>query len=143
MLMKIRIFLVTFLAVVLPAYAGIDPGGLEDSTGNGMTVGSLGWIRVNDGAFLSWDEVRHAHESGLIRAAVRHETKAFDRHHKIWIDIPNGAELASISECCMGWMNGFITATYAGYDALSFREWDVAFRDKASGNDISDLLETC
>ena len=143
MLMKIRILLVTFLAVVCPAYAAIDAGGLEGSKDNAMTVESPGWIRVDDGAFLGWDEVRHAHESGLIRAAVRHETKAFDRHNKIWVDIPNGAELASISERCTGWMNGFITATYAGHDTLSFREWDVAFRDKASGNDISDLLETC
>lgn len=40
-------------------------------------------------------------------------------------------------------MNGFITAGCAEHDELSFREWDVAIRDTASGHDISDLLEVC
>lgn len=40
--MKIRIFLVTFLAVVLPGYAAIDAGALEGSKDNGMTVESPG-----------------------------------------------------------------------------------------------------
>jgi len=38
-------------------------------------------------------------------------------------------------------MNGFITAGY-GQDELYFQEGDVVFHDKASGCDISDLLET-
>ena len=98
--MKIRI-LVTFLG---GSFTGVRsdrrrrPGRLTD---NGMTIEFPEWIRIDDGAFL-WDEVKGAHESGLVRAAVGHETKAFDCHNKIWIDIPNGAELASMSERCTG-----------------------------------------
>jgi hypothetical protein len=142
--MKTYIFLIALLSAASLATGEIPDVGIANPQDNDSpTATSLGWIRVEAGAFLGWEEVKRAHESGLIRVAVPQPTKAFDRHHKIWVDIPQGTELASISVRCTGWMNGFITAGYAGWDKLYFREWDVVFHDKASGRGISDLLETC
>ena len=141
--MKTYMILAALLLATSTASAEISDVGSMDRRDNGLTITSLGWTQVDDGAFLGWEEVRRAHASGLIRATLDKETKAFDRHNKVWIDIPHGAELVSIGDRCTGWMNGFITGRYAGHHELYFREWDVAFRDKASGHNISDLLEAC
>jgi hypothetical protein len=135
--------LAALLLAASPASAEISDIGSLDGRDNSLTITSLGWTHVDEGAFLGWEEVRRAHASGLISATFDKDTKAFDRHNKVWIDIPHGAELASIGDRCTGWMNGFITGRYAGHDELYFREWHVAFRDKASRQNISDLLEAC
>jgi hypothetical protein len=141
--MKTYILLAALLFAASPASAEISDVDAMDRRDNGLTMPSVGWAHVDDGTFLRWDDVRHAHASGLISATLDKETKAFDRYHKVWIDIPHGAQLASLGDRCTGWMNGFITGSYAGHDELYFREWDVAFREKANGNNISDLLGPC
>ena len=135
--------LAALLLAASPISAEISDVDSMDRRDNGLTIRSLGWTHVDDGAFLGWEEVRRAHASGLISVILDKEAKAFDRYKKVWIDIPHGAELASIGDRCTGWMNGFITGRYAGHGELYFREWDVVFYDKVTGHNISDLLGTC
>jgi hypothetical protein len=76
----------------------------------------------------------------LIRVAVPQQTKAFDRHHKIWVGIPQGTELTSISARCTGWMNGLITGC-AGWDEIYFGSGTWCFMAVATAFPIP--LETC
>lgn len=108
LLMKPYIFIAAWLSAATLAHAEIPGVDIVNLQSDGTTVRSLGWTRVEPGAFLAWGELRHAHEAGLISMTVTQETKAFDRHHKIWIDIPQGAELSSIGERCTGWMDEWV-----------------------------------
>ena len=141
--MKSYLVCAALLLTAPAASAEISDVDNMDRRDNSVTITSLGWTHVDEGAFLAWEDVRRAHASGLMSAGLDKETKAFDRHNKVWIDIPRGAELSSLGDRCTGWMNGFITGRYAGHDELYFREWDVAFRDQGSGQNISDLLKAC
>ncbi len=118
--MKTYLVLAALLLAVSPASAEVLDVGSMDRRDHGLTITSLGWTHVDDGAFLGWEDVRRAHASGLISVVHDKDTKAFDRYHTVWIDIPHGAELASIGDRCTGWMNGFINGTYAGHDIHDF-----------------------
>lgn len=135
--MKTYIILAALLSMALPAFAEMGTMARPD---NDQIIASSGWSRVEN---LDWKEVRRAHAAGFISATFGKEAKAFDRRRKVWIDIPLGTELASIGDRCTGWMNGFITGRYAGHDELYFREWDVVFHDKVTGQEISGLLKAC
>ncbi len=141
--MKISVILAALLSAASPAYAElIDQADRTEGRQNIEERRNDG-ARDEEGVPVGWETVRDAHRSGLMSAVVTRETQAFDRHNRVWIMIPQGAELTSIGERCTGWMNVFLTAGYAAHDGLYFREWDISFRDKASGNNLSDLLEVC
>ncbi|MGH7233632.1 MAG: hypothetical protein ACREJU_20060 [Nitrospiraceae bacterium] len=91
---------------------------------------------------LNWDQVKKGQESGTMSAVVAHDTKAFESGTKIWIDIPQGAELI-VDERCKGWMNAFIQIGYGERANLYVREWDVRFHDKASGKNFIGVFEEC
>jgi hypothetical protein len=92
---------------------------------------------------LRWEDLKAAHEGGLVGAIVPKGTKAFDRRTKTWFDLAERTELAAIEERCAGWMKAFIQAGYSGRPSVYVREWDVRFTDRTTRVDLSDRLETC
>jgi hypothetical protein len=92
---------------------------------------------------LQWEDMKAAHEAGLVRVRVTTGTKAFDRHTNTWFDIADPTDLVVLEERCAGWMKAFIQAAYNGRPSVYLREWDVHFTDSVSRIDVSDRLERC
>ena len=92
---------------------------------------------------LRWEEVKAAHDSGLVHAILPRGTKAFDRQASAWFDVAERTELAVLNERCAGWMQAFIQGGYSGRASVYVREWDVRVMDRSTQVDLSARLENC
>jgi hypothetical protein len=92
---------------------------------------------------LRWEDVKAAHDSGLVHAILPRGTKAFDRHANAWFEVPDRTELVTLNERCAGWMQAFIQGAYGERPSVYVREWDVHVMDRSTRIDLFERLEQC